>query len=323
MGNLFQPKDEQEEEPFPFNLDEFVTVDEVVDEPEEHAPSSEPSSEHDVFQEALSTASAPEKKPPSSSASSMDTRSKQVRKRPTSATARRTRASSAIVADTEKAISVNPDAEVKQSEKLKEDAAAVETAVGQQVKTDCESVEKSAPKPLPNDEGEECDAETYPEEVTTAQKETRESVSSCLLAKNQFVPSVPVLRDELHPVSEVQETDEHAEHQSQVVIHGMEEAGVKDEASSIPELPPQDALVTLDEVIGEEENLLDDEADEEELLKQQAGENPEALFTVDEVGGDEAEGEDEQLEKELQGLVTLDEINEEDDDDSFNPEVSI
>lgn len=95
------------------------------------------------------------------------------------------------------------------------------------------------------------------------------------------------------------------------------------------------ALVTLDEVSEEEEDFPEDE--EELLCLAGGGEDPEALVTVDEVGGDEDLFQ--QAVRDLQALVTLDEIVEEDgneepiserfpfglDDESgetFNPEVS-
>jgi len=79
-------------------------------------------------------------------------------------------------------------------------------------------------------------------------------------------------------------------------------------------------LVTLDEVSEGEEDYLD-ESKEDQHSK--ADEVPEGLLTVDEVGEDEMGGEEYQLDKELQGLVTLDEIvDEEEEFDSFNPEVS-
>lgn len=86
--------------------------------------------------------------------------------------------------------------------------------------------------------------------------------------------------------------------------------------------PSQNVLVMLDEVSeGEEDFPDDDEAEEEERLKRQAGEDPEALMTVDEVGEDEAEIP-EQL-GDLHALVTLDEIvadeEEEDDGESEQP----
>lgn len=96
------------------------------------------------------------------------------------------------------------------------------------------------------------------------------------------------------------------------------ETDSKDEA--ISELPSHDALVTLDEVSEGEEDY-PDESNEDQRSK--ADEVPEALLTVDEVGDDETGGEEYQLDKELQGLVTLDEIvDEEEEFDSFNPEVS-
>ncbi|XP_072543742.1 uncharacterized protein znf638 [Salminus brasiliensis] len=330
-----EPK-EEEEELLPFNLDEFVTVDEVVDEPEEHSPlGSEPLPEPEISQGDLNvstTVSTTKKKLSSSSSISKSpaTRSKQVNKPLTSATSRRTRASTAAGTDSLKVLDVKcskPATEMKDTEKLEveetlkaedvtsdilQDAVTVGTRLGEPEKTECAPTEESTPKPLSQDKDKKSNAE---EESPLVQKGTTDIGPTC-----QLDSSVPLAKDGPHPASEVQETKTHAEHKPETAVHEKElQEEVNGEASKVPS---QDALVTLDEVSEGEENFPDDEAEEEELLKRQAGENPEALLTVDEVGGDETEAED-QFEKELQGLVTLDEIVEEEDEDPFNPETLV
>ncbi|KAL6490694.1 hypothetical protein MHYP_G00010390 [Metynnis hypsauchen] len=289
-----KPK-EEEEELFSFNLDEFVTVDEVVDEPgEDTAASTEPSPEHEITEDdlkALTTTSTPAK-----------------RHKPEPVKLE--------VEEPERAKdAVTPD--------ILQEAESIRPVTGEPEKTECMPTETLTPEPLSQDENKECSLLTCTEETSLTQKETKENGPSCLLDTNQFDSSGAVLKDEPLPASEAQEKESHAKHQT--AVYGSEvKEGVNDQVSTIPEHPAQDALVTLDEVSEEEEDFLDDEAEEEELLKRQAGENPEALLTVDEVRGDEAEAEEEQLERELRGLVTLDEIvEEEDDEDSFNPETLV
>ncbi|XP_036451938.1 zinc finger protein 638 [Colossoma macropomum] len=294
-----KPKEEEEEELFPFNLDEFVTVDEVVDEPgEDTAASTEPSPEHEIAQDELkapTTASTPAKR-------------------------HKPEPEKLEVEEPQRAEddTVSPD--------ILQEAETIKPAIGEPEKTECMPTETSTPEPLSQDENKECSVPTCTEEASLTQKETTENGPSCLLDTNQFDSSATVLKDEPLPASEVQEKESHAKHQT--AVHDTEvKEGVNNQVPTIPELPAQDALVTLDEVSEEEEDFPDDEAEEEELLKRQAGENPEALLTVDEVRGDEAEAEEEHLEKELRGLVTLDEIVEEEDDDddedSFNPETLV
>ncbi|KPP74060.1 zinc finger protein 638-like [Scleropages formosus] len=81
------------------------------------------------------------------------------------------------------------------------------------------------------------------------------------------------------------------------------------ETAQEPQTPADAALVTLDEVSEEEEDFPEEE--EELLGLGGTGEDPEVLVTVDEVVGDE----DHFLHtvRDLQALVTLDEIVEEDD----------
>ncbi|XP_060769442.1 uncharacterized protein LOC132873589 isoform X6 [Neoarius graeffei] len=110
--------------------------------------------------------------------------------------------------------------------------------------------------------------------------------------------------------SELQEPESLVEHQSEKSDTAQQEIKTK-------ELASQDAVVTLDEVGGK-----DGDFNEEELLKCQAGKDPEALLTVDQVGSNEVKAVEEQLEKAHQGLNTLDEIVEKEDEDdvgSINP----
>lgn len=133
---------------------------------------------------------------------------------------------------------------------------------------------------------------------------------------NQLVSSSPSQKEGCPPT--FPETLEKSEDGHPQPETSTPEIDSKDEAISEP--PSHDALVTLDEVSEGEEDYLD-ESNEDQHSK--AGEVPEALLTVDEVGDDETGGEEYQLDKELQGLVTLDEIvDDEEEFDSFNPEVS-
>ncbi|XP_017565335.1 zinc finger protein 638 isoform X1 [Pygocentrus nattereri] len=290
-----KPK-EEEEELFPFNLEEFVTVDEVVDEPgEDTAASTEPSPEHEINKDELKAPTA------------ASTPAKRHKPEP-------------IKLEVEESQRAEDDAVTPD---ILQEAESVRPVIGEPEKTECMPTETLTPEPLSQDENKKYSVLTCTEEASLTQKESKENGPSCLLDTNQFDSSGTVLKDKPLPASEAQEKESHAK--PHTAVHGSEvKEGVNDQGSTIPELPTQDALVTLDEVSEEEEDFLDEEAEEEELLKRQAGENPEALLTVDEVRGDEAEAEEEQLEKELRGLVTLDEIvEEEDDEDSFNPETLV
>ncbi|TRZ04165.1 hypothetical protein DNTS_009552, partial [Danionella cerebrum] len=89
----------------------------------------------------------------------------------------------------------------------------------------------------------------------------------------------------------------------------------EEERVEIPELLPHGVLLTLDEVSdGEGDKDFIEETNNEELSR--PDEFPETLLTVDEVGEDET-AEEYKIEKELLGLVTLDEIV---DEEEFNPE---
>ncbi|MCI4377375.1 hypothetical protein PGIGA_G00202720 [Pangasianodon gigas] len=313
------------EELFPFDLDEFVTVDEVGDEAEEHTP---PSSGHSTLKmseddtKSPITTSTPERK------SSADASSEKFKKPPTLATPKSrpsayTEAENQEVSDMMENEPINsvPVTEEKEAEKLEGVAVTIDVlkeAIHQTVFGEMENEETITPEPPKSEDKDKvCITQTVSEEASLINKETSDKGVSNLHEPNQVDSSALALKEKPLQVSELQEQESPAEHKSEKSHTALQEMENK-------ELPSQDALVTLDEV-GDEDGDFADEADEEELLKRQAGENPEALLTVDEVGGDEAEAEEEQLEKALQGLVTLDEIVEEDEDDAgpFNPETLV
>ncbi|XP_035375933.1 zinc finger protein 638 isoform X2 [Electrophorus electricus] len=345
-------EEEMEEEPFPFNLDEFVTVDEVGDDVDEHYPSSsEPPSKHTVSQNDLKASSSictPEEKPPSCSASTV--RSKQ---KPVSASIpHRTRAAAAAAVTgteahkgigtvhntVEEHIDANPVIEVKALEKVETEEpqrAEVDSATSDSLQeakaaeielkmAECVCTEKSTPEISPDEyKDKEGNAQRDAEDLSLIKKDNSENK---LPDPNKVNSPSPSLNNYPLLASKIEKSETPAENQSDSshsVVHQMDAKAAKVKTSLLHELPSKGALETLDEVSEEEEDF-PDEAEEEELLKRQAGEDPEALLTVDEVGGDEADAEEEQLEKELQGLVTLDEIVEDDEDeDSFNPEALV
>lgn len=308
------------EEPFPFNLDEFVTVDEVGDEAEEHTlPSSRRTKLKMSEDDPKSPMTTPEKK------SGAEDSSEKFKKPPSLAPPKArpsadTEAEDEEITDMMEDEPVNsvPVTEEQEAEKLEGVAVTTDVlqeAVHQTVIGEIEKEDTLTPEPSESEEKDkECIAQTDSEEAPLINEETSDKGASNLHDPNQLNSSALALKDEPLQVSDLQKLESPAEHQSEKSNTAQQEIKNK-------ELASQDALVTLDEVGGE-----DGDFDEEELLKRQAGENPEALLTVDEVGSDEAEAEEEQLEKALQGLVTLDEIVEEEDEDdagSFNPEVSI
>lgn len=295
------------EEPFPFNLDEFVTVDEVGDEAEEHTKLK--TSEDDP----KSPMTTPVKKSSAAEGS-------EKFKKPTSLATPKARPSADTEAEDQEVTDIMEDepnnsvpvTEGKEAEKLEGVAVTTDVlqeAVHQTVFGEKEKEDTLTPEPLESEEqGKECIAQTDSEEASIINEATSDKGVSNLHDPNQLNSSALALKDDSLQVSELPELESPAAHQSEKSDTVQQERKNK-----------KLALVTLDEVGGE-----DGDFDEEELLKRQAGENPETLLTVDEVGSDEAE--EEQLEKALQGLVTLDEIVEEEDEDdtgSFNPEVSI
>ncbi|KAF5905425.1 zinc finger protein, partial [Clarias magur] len=292
------------EEPFPFNLDEFVTVDEIQDEAEDRTPSRSGHSK-------LKMSQGDHK---SSAASSSD----KFKKPPTLATSK-SRSSAAPRTEDQETTDMmenEPVKSVKVTGKKKADKLeggvtvtthVLQEAAHQTVLGEIEKEETLTPKFY--DKDKKSIVQINSKEASFTNKEMSDKGASNLHKQNHFEMDEPL------QVSKLQEQKSPAEHNSEKLDSALQETENK-------ELPSQDALVTLDEVGGED----GEEVDEEELLKRQAGENPEALLTVDEVGGDEPEGEEEQLEKALQGLVTLDEIVEDEDEDdshSFNPETLV
>lgn len=308
-NNLSQPKEEEVqafEEHFPFNLDEFVTVDEVGGEAEEHTSSS--SSAHSKLEDdpkSTMTKSVPKRK------SSADASSEKFKKLPSRPSAD-TEAEDKKATDMMETETIN-SGPVKEKEAEKLERVAVnndvqQEAVHQSVFGEIEKEATLTPETL---ESEVKDKESIAKtKASFINEESSNQEVSKMHDPSQIDSSAFELKHEPLQVSELLEQKSPVDYQPKRSDNELREPKTKD----------KDVLVTLDEV-GDEDG---DFADEEELLKRQAGENPEALLTVDEVGGDEAEAEEEHLQKVLQGLVTLDEIVEDEDDaGSFNPEVSI
>lgn len=307
------------EEPFPFNLDEFVTVDEIGDEAEDNNPSRSVHSKLNLSEdEPMSPMTSTPERKYSSDASSEKFKKPLTLATPEARPSADTEAQDQEVTDVMESEPINSVkvAEEKETAKVEEDAVTTDVLQEAGPQTVIGEIEKE--ETLTPEIAKEGIPQTDSEEMSHIYEEASDKGTSNLHDPNQFGSSAVALKDEPPKVSEPQEPPSPAECQSEKSDTPLRKKEYK-------EVPSQDALVTLDEVGGEDGDFAD-EADEEELLKRQAGENPEALLTVDEVGGDEAEAEEEQLEKALQGLVTLDEIVEEEDEDdagSFNPEVSI
>ncbi|KAI5104237.1 zinc finger protein 638 isoform X3, partial [Silurus meridionalis] len=278
------------EEPFPFNLDEFVTLDEVGDEAEEQTSSLVQSKLKKDDPKSTMTSTHKGK-------SIANISSEKFKKPPTLTTLKSTSAADTEAVDqevtemmeNETLNSVTDEKDTENPEGVAVTTDVLQEAVLQKVETTPEPTQSE-------DKNQKCISEADCKASLLINKETDKGTST--------------LKYEHVQVSETQDQESPTEHQSEKLSTALQKMENK-------ELPSQDALVTLDEVGG-------DDADEEELLKCQAGENPEALLTLDEVGADEAE--EEQLEKALHGLVTLDEIIEEEDEDdasSFNPETLV
>ncbi|KAG7330253.1 hypothetical protein KOW79_006475 [Hemibagrus wyckioides] len=310
-----KPKEEEVqafEEPFPFNLDEFVTVDEVGEEAEEHtSPSSSAHSKLEDDPKSTMTKSVPKRK------SSADASSEKFKKLPSRPSAD-TEAEDKKATDMMEKETIN-SGPVKEKEAEKLEKVAVNNDVQQETvhQTVCGEIEKEATLTPETLESEVKDKESITKtKASFISEESSNKEVSKMHDPSQIDSSAFELKHEPLQVSELLEQESPADYQPKRSDNELRETKTK-------ELPSQDVLVTLDEVGGEDGDFAD-EADEEELLKRQAGENPEALLTVDEVGGDEAEAEEEHLKKVLQGLVTLDEIVEDEDDaGSFNPEALV
>lgn len=300
----FQEKDE---ELFPFNIDEFVTVDEVGDDAEDTVVSNTESPAKD---EKIQDKPDSDSRVSPVAESGSDDKPKK----------------------TDKIIASEPEVTecVDIMETKTEETTPAADVVASPKPEEQEPQEPSVDKPLgtdgmetavvSNETTEPCTAEAASAELDNnveTMKEDTEGLDK--LEPSQSVSSSPSQKEGCPPTSA--ETLEKSED-----VHPKEPETSslvmdnKDEATLISEIPSHDALVTLDEVSEGEEDFLD-ETTEEQLSK--ADEVPETLVTVDEVGDDETGGDEYQLDKELQGLVTLDEIvDEEEEFDSFNPEVS-
>uniref|UniRef100_A0A3B3Q5U9 RRM domain-containing protein n=1 Tax=Paramormyrops kingsleyae TaxID=1676925 RepID=A0A3B3Q5U9_9TELE len=308
------------EDTFPFDLDEFVTVDEVGEEvdmpwPQDHFM-------HD-FQ------------PPTKRRRSQEpTKGQQSLQKPPASSTPRSQAEKKTAASVSKPLKKSGQtAKTKQgktSAKLTGyktrsgfTAAAEQDASIETVKL--EVVPADAP-PEPVSAILECESEVvanYGAAVADKQEDTKEPEQTVCPQDGSF-PSASVDDVPQNPLAEQLE----AEDQQAVQPAEKFQAELEGEGAEV-------ALVTLDEVSEEEEDFPEDE--EELLCLAGGGEDPGALVTVDEVGGDEDPFL--QAVRDLQALVTLDEIVEEDgneepiserfpfglDDESgeaFNPEVS-
>ncbi|XP_057182585.1 zinc finger protein 638 isoform X2 [Triplophysa rosa] len=305
------------DETFPFDFDEFVTVDEVGDE-ETVASSLEPLTKDDKSEEESS---------PLSTTSS-------IAKSPTANNSQQKRVSRSITNKTKPFEIENPVIDSAQKIKTEaEETKQVAEPVISQTHQECEPQEESIDNQIktvgmetPVVQGET--TEPYTGTDASAEigfnvyieplKESIEVGPSDQLEQSRSVSSSsPQIESGLTNSDEM--SNGHAK-QSEPPAADTED---KDEVTVISELASHGAMVTLDEICeGEEEEL--GQADEEQQLK--PDDVPETLLTVDEFVGDDETGVDEYpMDKELQGLVTLDEIVEEEEEefDSFNPETLV
>uniref|UniRef100_A0A8C2E2C3 Zinc finger protein 638-like n=1 Tax=Cyprinus carpio TaxID=7962 RepID=A0A8C2E2C3_CYPCA len=308
---------EKDEELFPFNIDEFVTVDEVGDDAEDTAVSdTESPAKDEKIQD----------KPDSHSIVSPIAES---------GPAEKTKLTDTIIASEIGKPEVI-ECEDKMEAKTEETTPAAEVVASPKPEKQ-ELQEESADKPLGTEMMETVvlkNETTEPCTVAeTASAEMDSSVETLLTMKehhgigaldefepSQSVSSSPSKKEGCPPTSAetLEKSEDVHPEEPETSAPVMDK---KDEATVNCEIPSQDAMVTLDEVSEGEEDFLD-ETNEEQHSK--ADEVPETLVTVDEVGDDETGGEEYQLDKELQGLVTLDEIvDEEEEFDSFNPEALV
>ncbi|XP_023660925.2 uncharacterized protein znf638 isoform X1 [Paramormyrops kingsleyae] len=309
------------EDTFPFDLDEFVTVDEVGEEVDMPWP-------HDHFMHDF--------QPPTKRRRSQEpTKGQQSLQKPPASSTPRSQAEKKTAASVSKPLKKSGQtAKTKQgktSAKLTGyktrsgfTAAAEQDASIETVKL--EVVPADAP-PEPVSAILECESEVvanYGAAVADKQEDTKEPEQTVCPQDGSF-PSASVDDVPQNPLAEQLE----AEDQQAVQPAEKFQAELEGEGAEV-------ALVTLDEVSEEEEDFPEDE--EELLCLAGGGEDPGALVTVDEVGGDEDPFL--QAVRDLQALVTLDEIVEEDgneepiserfpfglDDESgeaFNPEALV
>ncbi|XP_048826196.1 zinc finger protein 638 isoform X3 [Brienomyrus brachyistius] len=285
--------DDFSEDTFPFDLDEFVTVDEVGEEvdmpwPQDHFL-------HDV-------------QPPTKRRRSQEpTKGQQSLKKPSASSTPRSQAEKKAAASVSKPLKKSgQSAKAKQGKtsakltghKTRTDftAAADQDASIETVKLEVVPAD-STPEPVPVIlESESEVVRKYSAAVADKQEESKEPGQTVCPQDGSF-PSAAV-----EEVLQIPLTEElKAEDRQAVQPTEKFQAESEGEGTEV-------ALVTLDEVSEEEEDFPEDE--EELLCLAGAGEDPEALVTVDEVGGDEDPFL--QAVRDLQALVTLDEIVEED-----------
>ncbi|XP_056585412.1 zinc finger protein 638 isoform X2 [Triplophysa dalaica] len=304
------------EETFPIDFDEFVTVDEVGDE-DTLALSSEPLTKDEKSEEESS---------PLSTTSS-------IAKSPTANNLQQKRLSRSITSKTKPSEMENPEV-IDSAQKMETEAEITkqvaepvisqthqeckpqEESIDNQIKTvgmETPVVQGEATQPYT---GTEASAKIGPNVDIGTLKESIEVGSS-----DQEHQSRPVSSSSPQFESGLSNSEEmsngHAK-QSDPLGANTED---KDKVTLTSELASHGPMVTLDEVCEGEEEL--GQTDEKRQLK--PDDVPETLLTVNEfVGDDETGVEEYPLDKELQGLVTLDEIVEEEEEfDSFNPETLV
>ncbi|XP_066574438.1 zinc finger protein 638 isoform X2 [Amia ocellicauda] len=362
---------------FPFDLDEFVTVDEVGDEADslsqeqEQKPESEPSVGEEMPPQHHTT---PATERPGKRKNTEDTaalpglRSKQPRtgvtvtgspagrlqKKPTLPAQKPQKKTSAVKPKQQKKGAGKAGAR-KTRAKAAAAAAVAETALeledendmGEDIEGKLEESTGSVPEEM--EEGQQTESESLMASVHIQEAELGPSVLADehnSVAEAELTKSLKT--EEANLVPELQKASTADESQgisvapsggtelktapfASAVIEGISK--VREQEDSVPDgqATSKDegaaaespglatvasmaaALVTLDEVSEEEEDYPDD--DEEDLLCQGLGgvSDPEALVTVDEVGGDEDPFL--QAVRDLQALVTLDEIVEEEEEE--------
>lgn len=298
---------EEEDESFSFNFDEFVTVDEVGDDAEDIVASNTESSPKD------------ENIPDEPDPHTLTAQSEVDKPKPMD---------SSVPSETSES-EVNEC--VEKIEANVEETTQLDVDIASQNSEEQEYQEERADKPLETDNKCETEEPCTVTEISSAEMNTNDKSLSAIkesadigtldeLEPSQAVSSPSQKEGSASHSAEPSEKSED-DQSEQPETSAPEVENEEEAADQTTELPSHDALVTLDEVSEGEEDFID-ETNEEQLLK--ADEVPGTLLTVDEVGDDETGVEEYQLEKELQGLVTLDEIvDEEEEFDSFNSETLV
>uniref|UniRef100_A0AAY3ZYG3 Matrin-type domain-containing protein n=1 Tax=Denticeps clupeoides TaxID=299321 RepID=A0AAY3ZYG3_9TELE len=318
-----------ESEDFPFNLDEFVTVDEVGDEVEEvPVPKSFKDPQKPAEKKSAQKRSAPV------------ARGKRAKKSPPQTRTYRTRSGmtkeveavkdeAANTAENQMEADVCEPADVPSHSEQEADELKTEVSTCTSVPLD--EQEKAMDETMATDTETKAELQSAlpTPSATLAPSTVTSEPSPADRAQDEIVAPGPVKEDcvseERTPsakVEEMQSAGSESLEESEKLPEPQTTTGITEPTSGRGEeealgshLQTQNVLVTLDEVCEEEDNY-PEEVDEEELLKMQAGEYPEALFTVDEIGEDEVE------EKDIHALVTLDEIVEEEDEEQKNLEIT-